>query len=337
VSILAGHGATVFAAAFSPDGKSVVTAGADRTARLWDPGSEPELQPVGTRRVTDFALTADGRRFVTSGDGVTLWKTSPLKPIRRLSDADTSLAAISPDGTRAAASFARGNVVAIFNRGGTILKRLHLPGPATAVTFDRADRIIAAAGLAVVLGDRTVHERSAVDDLATSPDGKLIAVAGEDGNVRIRDARTWTLRQTLRGHKAAVNSVAFSTDGERLVTSSKDEDVRIWNVSTGRSTRVLHWHTGPVADAAISPDGRWLLTAGPITAGIGLTARQELFRPGAYLRGPTHPLTAVAFGGADGRLVIAASKDGQLRAFRCDFCGTARDLIALAQRRLSGR
>ena len=97
--------------------------------------------------------------------------------------------------------------------------------------------------------------------------------------------------------------------------------------------RSLRWHFGPLAGAAFSPDGRWVVTAGPSTAGVGsvLTGRRLLL-----LRGHTRPLIGAAFAGHDGRTLVTASKDGTLRAYRCDICGGVRELILVAERRMRG-
>jgi WD40 repeat protein len=68
-------------AAFSPDGKRVVTASDDNTARLWDAdtGKEAAVLKGHTNRVWSAAFSPDGKRVVTASADNTA----------RLWDADT--------------------------------------------------------------------------------------------------------------------------------------------------------------------------------------------------------------------------------------------------------
>jgi WD40 repeat protein len=66
---LRGHTDSVLSAAFSPDGKRIVTASGDKTARLWDAGTGRQIgQPL--KGHTDSAQSAvfspDGKRIVTA-------------------------------------------------------------------------------------------------------------------------------------------------------------------------------------------------------------------------------------------------------------------------------
>jgi WD40 repeat protein len=67
-----------------------------------------------------------------------------------------------------------------------------------------------------------------VKDLAFSPDGSRIAVASDDGLVRLFDADTGAPQLSLRGSGCAVEGVAFSPDGMKLASTSWCDGVRIW-------------------------------------------------------------------------------------------------------------
>ena len=87
-----GHNISVFvySVAFSPDGKKFVTAGGDRTARVWDAESGKELQKLVGHNddVYSAAFSPDGKKVVTAGrDAVRIWDLEryidPTLPIVR--------------------------------------------------------------------------------------------------------------------------------------------------------------------------------------------------------------------------------------------------------------
>ena len=77
--ILRGHDASVWTAAFSPDGLRIVTASADNTARVWqaDGWGQPIVLRGHTGNVWSAAFSPDGQRIVTSSNDKTarVWRS----------------------------------------------------------------------------------------------------------------------------------------------------------------------------------------------------------------------------------------------------------------------
>ena len=69
--------------------------------------------------------------------------------------------------------------------------------------------------------------------MAFSHDSKLLASASRDRTVKVWDAATGSLQQTLEGHSGSVNSVAFSRDSKLLASASRDRTVKVWDAATG--------------------------------------------------------------------------------------------------------
>src|SRR5262249_52706605 len=95
-------------AAFSADGKRVITASEDRMAHIWDAETGQHLTQLEghDKIVWSAAFDRDGGRALTASDGKTagIWNagTGELLPVTIAHDASLRRAAFSPDGTRIA-------------------------------------------------------------------------------------------------------------------------------------------------------------------------------------------------------------------------------------------
>ena len=102
---------------------------------------------------------------------------------------------------------------------------------------------------------------------ALSPDGQLLAVAGQSALLPQGDERVLLISlpggdlvRSLQGHTQPIRGLKFSPDGKRLVSGSDDNTARVWDVATGLSLMVYREHSKRVYCVDWSPDGQHILS-----------------------------------------------------------------------------
>jgi WD40 repeat protein/tRNA A-37 threonylcarbamoyl transferase component Bud32 len=243
-------GGEVGTLAFSPDGRTLLAVTKRDSATVWDVQSRSlRYGPFRVGRGTDgVSISADGKMVATADDhGVKLWDLATGASLGQIGG-DVGDVAFSP--TEPVVAF-------VFEGWGNSAP---VEGGGNAEIWDvvRRERITT-----MQLETKPSSGFALGWTVAFSPDGQMLATAGDDPLVHVWDVGTGKLiRQFEQDLGNAVWGLEFSPDGKMLAVSGGDS-ASLWDVATGAQI-------GPKLAAGsresmldLSPDGsRLLITSG---------------------------------------------------------------------------
>ncbi|MDG3002251.1 serine/threonine-protein kinase [Paludisphaera mucosa] len=142
----------------------------------------------------------------------------------------------------------------------------------TSVSFSPDGRRLLSSGLAVSGGVRIWDPTSGVllgepewpaeaaRNAAFNETGTLLAAVGNQGTLRVWNARDLTVRWTRTAHADRIHALAFSPDASRIATGACDGLLRFWDAESGRQAGEVRLTSQPFA-IAYAPDGASLAVA----------------------------------------------------------------------------
>jgi WD40 repeat protein len=234
VKTLSGHGQRIYRVNYSPNGRYVVTASGDRSAKIWDVNSGRVVANLGGHKGHVFwaAFSPNGQFVATAGgNSAKIWRVPGGGLVREFKGhtARVHCAVFAGDNNR---------VITTSEDGTAAVWRLNA---------DKAIRII------------KITDKGWVYGAAFHPRQNRVALCARGGHVALYDAASGNSIHVFRGHSRSVATVHFNRAGDRIVTASdSDNTARVWNANNGSLVRTF---SGRVFEsAAFHPNGKYIVT-----------------------------------------------------------------------------
>jgi WD40 repeat protein len=160
-----------------------------------------------------------------------------------------------------------------------------------------------------------------INSIRFSRDGTRMITASGDGTVRLWDARTWAVLDSLP-HGSPVHEAMFSPDGAWITTVASDSVARLWRSDGSGAPLLLDGGGHGIADVAFSPDGQYVL--GAALDGAVVEWRLGERRPRRVRRSQGEPLFTIDAGSDSASWFVTGARDGSVYVWAAADTGAPR-------------
>ena len=327
-----------FALAWAPDGRTLASAGADGSIRIWDAASGKEVrQCKGLLGVNVQALTylPDGKTIVSkaSESWIRFWDATTGREVRTLFPAQQQVAALVPgpeEGTFL--ELCTDDTIHVWDlttgresRSLELSRGKQQTQKALSADGRRVAGWTASDDLLTVwdasTGKELFHATTRLTEplkplagLAFSPDGKTLALSGAPGVLVTWDAETG--KELHRYEEAGfLRQLTFSPDGKSVAGLGAGPAIHLWGLTAGKELRKFEapascgqWWAA-ISVLVFSPDGKTMAASQGTAIHLWDVETGKLLQ---RFTGHTGGVDDVRFS-PDGRRVVSCGKDGTVR------------------------
>jgi WD40 repeat protein len=313
---------------FSPDGKNILIAGNDGSARMIDKttGGHISKDMQHQSPVNTAIFSKDGKLILTAGNDKTarIWYAVTGKQLHVFNHNDEVTSAVFSPDEKLILTASLNNVQTWDIATGKKLDSFLFDSPVKTAAFSHdGEKILIACNdiiphIIQLSNKKEIHffdssgnDGSIIYNAVFSHDGKKIITINTNNVVDVWDSTGKKI--TSLKHDARITDAVFSPDDKWILTACDDKLARLWDVVSETQIGTAMKHEGPVYAVAFSPDGKQVITGGADKT-IKLWDVGEMLKPKEIIFKSNGIVNSAVFN-ANGNKIAAAGYDSTVHIF----------------------